>query len=337
MFELTTIWIPLAFVISSCKNIIWSVPFIIFALMGYRLHKVSNKRQIPLLLSRISKNASYTEDDKPRGWIWGKNYIGYILEGGHSSHRGGEGNSLTIFILCRARFFKDIMNPSSKMKQIDTDDTNSDEEENTSNEKNKKNNKNKNIDNKIKFYERHGNYFWLQYNNREIDLEKYTARPNQQKIIEQIIEQYKNSNNDGNTSVNIIYGIAGTGKSMISLLLAKEMGAPLCDSFNPTEPGDDIGLIYNTAMPTYEKPLILVLEEFDILIHKLHNNLIATHRDIPIQVKDKTSWNMFFDRIDRGLYPNLIVILTTNTDPVMIDNMDKSYLRSGRINARYEL
>jgi hypothetical protein len=46
---------------------------------------------------------------------------------------------------------------------------------------------------------------------------------------------------------------------------------------------------------------------------------------------------MLFDRIDRGLYPNMIVLLTTNTDPALIDAMDKSYLRQGRINCRFEL
>jgi Cdc6-like AAA superfamily ATPase len=90
-------------------------------------------------------------------------------------------------------------------------------------------------------------------------------------------------------------------------------------------------------MPTEEKPLILVLEEFDILINKIHHNLIQMHKHIPIQVKDKTSWNTLFDRIDRGLYPNLIVLLTSNVNPEYVDNLDKSYLRQGRVNNRYHL
>lgn len=113
--------------------------------------------------------------------------------------------------------------------------------------------------------------------------------------------------------------------------------AYLCDTFNPTDPGDDIGLIYSTIMPTEDRPLILVLEEFDILINKIHHNMIQPHKHIPIQIKDKTSWNTFFDRIDRGLYPNMIFILTSNIDPEYIDRLDKSYLRNGRVNGRYHL
>ena len=41
---------------------------------------------------------------------------------------------------------------------------------------------------------------------------------------------------------------------------------------------------------------------------------------------------MMFDQIDRGVYPFLIVVLTTNKTPEFIRSLDPSYIREGRVN-----
>jgi len=312
--NLSTLGISMAF--GSCLSIIWTLPFIFLIMFGIKLHKITNKKYIPMVFTRIGKNSSYTEDSNPRGWIWGKYYIGYIIENLDSTNNVSS-KSYNIFIVCSNKFFKELIDPDSKiMKKYQDEKDNDDDKKN-----------------KIKFYERYGNYFWLQYNSREINTEHFITKQNQQNIINLIKDDYKKRKNN----VSIIYGDPGSGKSMVSILLAKEMNGYLCDTFNPTDPGDDIGLIYSTIMPTEDRPLILVLEEFDILINKIHHNMIQPHKHIPIQIKDKTSWNTFFDRIDRGLYPNMIFILTSNIDPEYIDRLDKSYLRNGRVNGRYHL
>lgn len=312
--NLSTLGISMAF--GSCLSIIWTLPFIFLIMFGIKLHKITNKKYIPMVFTRIGKNSSYTEDSNPRGWIWGKYYIGYIIENLDSTNNVSS-KSYNIFIVCSNKFFKELIDPDSKiMKKYQDEKDNDDDKKN-----------------KIKFYERYGNYFWLQYNSREINTEHFITKQNQQNIINLIKDDYKKRKNN----VSIIYGEPGSGKSMVSILLAKEMNGYLCDTFNPTDPGDDIGLIYSTIMPTGDRPLILVLEEFDILINKIHHNMIQPHKHIPIQIKDKTSWNTFFDRIDRGLYPNMIFILTSNIDPEYIDRLDKSYLRNGRVNGRYQL
>jgi hypothetical protein len=313
-----------------------------------------------MIFSRIAKTCSYTEDGNPRGWIWGKYYVGYIMEEKNTNSHGNS-STYSIFIVCTPKFFDELTDPNSKMglkkkdnkdhknnkqkknykdssesdsdssssSDSDSDDSSSsdsDSSEDNSDEKYKKKSK-------IKFYERQGNFFWLTYNNRDINVEKYIARENQKKVISNLKKEYKKSSN----VVSVIHGDPGSGKSMIPILLAKELNGYLCDSYNPTEPGDDIAIIYNTIMPTVEKPLILVLEEFDIIIHRIHNNLIQAHKHIPIQVKDKTSWNTLLDRIDRGLYPNMFLLLTSNSDPIIIDKLDSSYLRQGRVSSRYNL
>jgi hypothetical protein len=338
--------IGLTLALGSCLFIVWSLPFLLLYFTGIRLYKITNKRQIPMIFSRISKTCSYTEDGNPRGWIWGKYYVGYIMEEKNTNSHGNS-STYSIFIVCTPKFFEDLTDPNSKMglkKKVDKQKKNykdsdnsssssssdsssdSDSSEDDSDEKYKKKSK-------IKFYERQGNFFWLTYNNRDINVEKYVARENQKVVIANLKKEYKKSSN----VVSVIYGDPGSGKSMIPILLAKELNGYLCDSYNPTEPGDDIAIIYNTIMPTVEKPLILVLEEFDIIIHRIHNNLIQSHKHIPIQIKDKTSWNTLLDRIDRGLYPNMFLLLTSNSDPVIIDKLDSSYLRKGRVTSRFKL
>ena len=43
------------------------------------------------------------------------------------------------------------------------------------------------------------------------------------------------------------------------------------------------------------------------------------------------------DEIQRGLYPHLIIIMTTNKNPEFINNLDPSYLREGRVDIICEL
>ncbi len=355
--------IALTLAFGSCLFIVWSMPFLLLYFTGIRLYKITNKRQIPMIFSRIAKTCSYTEDGNPRGWIWGKYYVGYIMEEKNSSNHGNS-STYSIFIVCTPKFFDELTDPNSKMglkKKVDKEknvdkqkkdvkenkdcsdsdsssssdsdsDDSSSSESDSSDDESVDNNKEKKKS-KIKFYERQGNFFWLTYNNRDINVEKYVARENQKVVISNLKKEYKKSSN----VVSVIHGDPGSGKSMIPILLAKELNGYLCDSYNPTDPGDDIAIIYNTIMPSVEKPLILVLEEFDIIIHRIHNNLIQAHKHIPIQVKDKTSWNTLLDRIDRGLYPNMFLLLTSNSDPSVIDKLDSSYLRKGRVTSRYNL
>jgi len=260
------------------------------------------------------------EESNPRGWIWGKYYLGYIVEE-QSSNQYSTNKSYSVLIMCTSKFYKELTNPDQKIIEKYENTCNEDESGDTEDK------------NRIKFYERYGNYFYLQYSVRQLDVKRFTPKTNQRKILDILIDEYKQSK----IVTTIIHGEPGSGKSMISIFLAKELNGYLCDSFNPTDPGDDMSVLYNSIMPTPNKPLILVFEEIDTMINKIHKGTIQQHKHIPVQVHSKTSWNTFCDRFDRGLFPNLILILTYNSDPKYIDELDESYLRKGRVNSRHHL
>ena len=82
------------------------------------------------------------------------------------------------------------------------------------------------------------------------------------------------------------------------------------DSFNPFQPGDYFNSLYNKVSPDRNSPMIVVLEEIDMLITKMHDNSLMPHRDIPTQITNKTDWNQFFDRFDRLQFPYVYFIMT---------------------------
>ena len=84
-----------------------------------------------------------------------------------------------------------------------------------------------------------------------------------------------------------------------------------------------------------EAPLIIVLEEVDILINNIHESTVRQNKDVPTSVHDKTTWSSFLD--DMIFYKRLIVIMTSNTSKESIDALDTSYLREGRIHANYTM
>jgi hypothetical protein len=113
--------------------------------------------------------------------------------------------------------------------------------------------------------------------------------------------------------------------------MARDLKCYLCDTFNPCEPSDSFSNMYHTIDPTPQKPLILLLDEVDVMITKVHEETIVPHKNHPIQIYNKSTWNNMLDKIDYGLYPNIILVLCSNKTFQEINEMDPSYLRKGRI------
>lgn len=286
------------------------------------MYKISGQK-MQLFMKNV-KYASIWNNDDPEGWIIGKWYIGYVLKS--NSTRGD--TSLELFIFCHKKYY------NANILKTDDEDI----EDNTPGKDIKKR-KPKNIT----FYERDGNAYWnLYYIQRQIPCTTLIARDYQQTIIDKIYEDYLHRS----YTVILLYGYPGKGKSMIPYLLAKYMleekynnfqkykKISLIDTFNPFQPGDKFSTLYTKVSPSKDSPLIVVIEEIDIMIMKIHTNTLSLHNDIPTLITNKIEWNMFLDRFDRGLYPNVIFIMTTNKNITYFDNLDDSYMRKNRVNIK---
>ena len=279
------------------------IPLSYLNIRMYRMNGTKMNGFIPKV-----KNASIWHNEEAEGYIWGWFFVGYInlKEGNHGAQ------IKELYLLTTKKFYK---------KQVENDDSETDST----------------LTDTIKyimFYFREGAFWNLKYVGRKIKV-LFTPTPQQQKAINQIIEDYTTRT----YSVVLICGPPGSKKSMTSLLLCHELiqksyikFVQLVDSFNPTDPGDTLSNLYNARNPTEESPLVVVLEEIDGIITQVHNNGILPHKHMAISIKNKSEWNTFFDHIDRGLYPHMIFIMTTNKTKEELDAFDPSYLRKGRTN-----
>lgn len=297
--------------------IAWSFPFILCPLIGLQFY-VINDNKLTKLLKRMKKLSSLSRNDEADGWIVGYPFIGYV----YSTSTQYE-DKKELYLFTTIKYFNE------KNKEIEL--IGSDEvipKENPIN---------------INIYEKEGSFSYVYYGKRVFNLDYFEPRIEQTKIINNIIEIFEKKRN----CVTILYGEKGTGKSMIPLLLAKELSTryspdednmiKFCDTFKPTDPGDSFVSLYNRTSPNKNSPLIVVLEEFDIIVHDIHHNNIQPHKEFPILIKNKPTWNQFFDRFDRRYFPWTIFIMTTNMHPDYINNMDLSYIREGRVDSIYNV
>ena len=150
-----------------------------------------------------------------------------------------------------------------------------------------------------------------------------------------IIDSVKSFYNKKKFANIFIQGEPGCGKTTITMFLAKELNGCICKTFKPFEPGDTLIKLVDKVNPTFEKPLIILFDEINILIRKIHDLKIERHKDIPISVYDKTSFNTFLEDMKQNL--NIILVMTSNESRDQIDMLDKSYLREGRVNMYFSL
>jgi hypothetical protein len=279
---------------------LWHFPLIMIKLFDLHMFKITQASMIALALKKLPKRSTIIGDKTPKGLIYGWMYIGYVSD-------NSETGASELYILTTTKFYESIT-------QNNTDDDP---------------NKKKQF---ITIYERRGTFNWLRYTERKLNVTKYIPRPNQIELIDKIVGVVK----EKESCVVLIHGLPGSGKSIISLLLAKQLNGSYCDAFNPTDPGDTFSLLYNTVDPTEDSPLVVIFEEVDKKILKIHEE-IPQHKNIPISVRDKGAWNLFFDKIDRGMYPHLVFIMTTNQDPTFITELDPAYIRPGRVDFIYHM
>jgi ATPase family associated with various cellular activities (AAA) len=285
----------------------------LFRIQGY---KITDQTECNTLIKKLNiKRSTFVQNDKPFGFFYGKWYFGYICSQESSTQQN---SGQVMYIVLRRTHFEAI----KKCSEIEIGDNG------------------EQVDQKIiKIRERRGNPWWWEYTERQYNATKYLQkepRDYQSEIIKDMLSIV-----DGKASKSgtfFIYGEPGTGKSLLTLLLAKQIGAYYCDSWKPTDPGDTLSRVYSAISPDEEKPLVLVLEECDKILFDVLDGKIVQHKHILIQVREKSDWNGMLDKVtDLGFYPHTILILTSNVNLDKINERDKSLLRKGRIDKSYHI
>ena len=301
--------------------ILYTFPMIMahfFKIQGY---KISDQTECNQLINKLNiRRSVFYQNGKPFGVFYGKWYIGYIYS--NDSQHGSQGQ--TMYLIIKREVFERVTDTVFKT----SNDDKSDNANTPSTEK-------KIID----IRERRGNPWWWEYADRKYDASKFLKkepREYQKEIITDILSIVHAKASRSGTF--FIHGEPGTGKSLLTLLLAKQIGAYYCDTWKPTDPGDTLSKVYSTISPDDNKPLVLVLEECDKMIINVIEGNVKPHLYIPIPIMDKGDWNGLLDKVtDLGFYPNLILILTSNVSRETIHEMDASVLRDGRIDKAYHM
>ena len=160
--------------------------------------------------------------------------------------------------------------------------------------------------------------------------------PKQQDIIMDIDYIFKN--HDNKIARILLTGSTGVGKSFIAKLLAQKYNSSFCFEIKLNNPGVDLRELYNTAeVDSYKKPLILLIDEFDILIENIHHQKNYTpHKWFRTPIYNKDTYNTFMSEYTL-LFPYVIYVFTMNRTKKEINDLDQSYIRPGRIDKIYEM
>lgn len=267
---------------------------------GINIYKVSDYIICNNIRSKIEYSTHMDSNNNVAGLFIGKWYLGFIEN---------NDRDLNITIITSSSTFKKLKgNPEALVhKNIETK--------------------------KIKIFIKSMPYNYNDYYTHESECLFPNPTEKQLDIVNKISNHYKDNNN----CVSIISGIPNSGKSMIGYYLAKELDGSYCNSFTPWEPNTHlINLIFDSK-PTRKNPLIISFDEINVILNKIHYEKIEQNVKYRTTIVNKTGWNNFFDDINRGLYPNIIIVMTSNEPISEINKLDTSYIRSGRVDLFFEM
>lgn len=186
---------------------------------------------------------------------------------------------------------------------------------------------------------RDGGFDDLFYVKISVPIGKHVERPFQTFIVDSVMQIYERKS----YAVVVIAGNPGCGKSSVYKHLIRRFSVDLgytCNfthQFSLTDPGDSFTTVFTRVGPEKKSPLIVLLDEIDGTLTRIGGSGIPQHLHYPIQVKNKRDWNTFLDEIDSGFYMNTIFIMTTNLTIDALDEIDPSYTRKGRTDARFDI
>jgi hypothetical protein len=183
----------------------------------------------------------------------------------------------------------------------------------------------------ITVLDRYGSNTNVYYRQRSLKI-SVTPRPIQKIVLNDI----KALLDKKKSAVVLLHGAPNVGKTMLSLIAANEFGGSYCNSLSPWEPGDSITGLYSDTEVSEKNPLIVALDEVDSAIEQIHTG-ISPHKDVKIRVRNKAGWNKMLDEIQKGFYPYLVIIMTTNRTPDFFNELDSSYMAPHRVDKMYRI
>ena len=322
---LTYIFFFCSHIDSFFYNIKYIIHFIIYY-FNYNIFIINSKDNKNLVFKHITDLpylcTKYDENNLPVGLIIHKSLIPkFILF--QKSNNSINSQYETTQLICKKTFYNNILNKILKKDEIILD-------------KNYIPNKNKESVNNhfINYITKSGEYGYFQYGMRNVNLEELSIHKNlsfydnQLRLFREIMNFYKK-----NSFCKIfLSGEPGIGKTYFAYLMSQKLNCYLCDIYNPYEPSSNFNEIYSMSKVNSGKPIIVILDEIDILIEKINNKTSDEHKKFSKEIYNKTSWNKFMDKIEYGMFPYVIFIMTSNKQKKYIDSFDKCYLRNGRIN-----
>jgi hypothetical protein len=293
----------------------WTVVFLFIRWSGLRLYVLSDKEVCRRIQRRVTATSHISDNGRGYGYTYG---YWYLMDISVTNYDGDIRYDLWM-IATVASFealtadTRDVRPKLVTHAPAAADDEEAEEEE----EEEAK---------PLALYERAGSYNNLYYRQRKV-LGGFKPRDQQSAIVAQITALMKTKGH----AVVYLHGPPGSGKSMIGVLLAQALGGSYCNTHKPWQPGDPLGALHSEAEPSAERPLVVAFDEFDGPLVAIHSRTLAPHKNIPTAVGDKEGWNRMLDEIGRGLYPHIVLLLTSNRDPEFIRSLDPSYIREGRI------
>lgn len=187
----------------------------------------------------------------------------------------------------------------------------------------------------IQIYVKEHPWYDSQYKLIELPFD-YEPYQRQNEVLNSILDNY--NNNQNNIGRYLISGKVGSGKSFIAKLLAKKMNTKLTFDIKLDQPGNHINKVYfkeNTI--SRENPLIILLDEWDVMIKNIHSSSIKPqHKWLITQIINKETYTTFLSE-QILLYPYVIYIFTMNSTVKEINDLDPCYLRKGRIDIKFNL
>lgn len=270
---------------------------------GYDKTKIANYIKNKYLFA-----TSYSEKiKKPTGWIIGYNFLLYI------PYDNPDVGTYTLFII--KKYFDEIYQDNN-INSID------------------------NISKPIRLLFKTRGRVWHHYHSIELHDRKINALFSYQNII---VNKIYSLFMEQRKVVVFVSGKIGTGKSMISDMLAAKINASETKDWNPSLPNQFFYNLVALANPTTHNPFLILLDEVDKLLDKIHNNQIRYHHpEYQTEIRNKSDWNGFLDDFNtknpckEHIFSNIIIFMTSNKSKREIDKMDPSYLREGRVDMFFD-